>query len=90
MQPEDVVARLSALFSGFDVRAQQHGLEKIKTIGDAYMLVGGAPEVQTDHAETVSFAWRAISLPMLGRWRRRSGRAYSSASVFIPDRPWPA
>ncbi len=53
MQPEDVVARLSALFSGFDVRAQQHGLEKIKTIGDAYMLVGGAPEVQTDHADRV-------------------------------------
>ena len=53
MQPENVVARLNRLFSDFDGRAQQHGLEKIKTIGDAYMLVGGAPERQTDHADRV-------------------------------------
>ncbi len=53
MQAESVVARLNRLFSDFDARAQEHGLEKIKTIGDAYMLVGGAPEVQTDHADRV-------------------------------------
>ncbi len=53
MEAESVVARLNKVFSDFDVRAQEHGLEKIKTIGDAYMLVGGAPELQTDHADRV-------------------------------------
>ena len=45
--------RLNRVFSDFDARAQEHGLEKIKTIGDAYMLVGGAPELQADHADRV-------------------------------------
>ena len=53
MQAENVVARLNSVFSDFDARAQEHGLEKIKTIGDAYMLVGGAPELQSDHADRV-------------------------------------
>ena len=53
MQAENVVARLNSVFSDFDARTQEHGLEKIKTIGDAYMLVGGAPELQSDHADRV-------------------------------------
>ena len=53
MQAENVVARLNSVFSDFDARTQEHGLEKIKTIDDAYMLVGGAPEVQSDHADRV-------------------------------------
>ena len=40
---------LDRLFSGFDALAGRHGLEKIKTIGDAYMVVGGVPEPSTDH-----------------------------------------
>ncbi len=40
-QPEEIVSTLNAIFSHFDELAQQHGLEKIKTIGDAYMVVGG-------------------------------------------------
>ena len=53
MQAGNVVARLNSVFSDFDARTQEHGLEKIKTIGDAYMLVGGAPELQSDHADRV-------------------------------------
>ena len=45
---------LNDLFTRFDIRAQNLGLEKIKTIGDAYMAVGGLPIPRTDHAEIVA------------------------------------
>ena len=44
MTPGKIVEMLSRVFSSFDYLAQQHGLEKIKTIGDAYMVAGGIPE----------------------------------------------
>ena len=51
--PGDVVALLDRLFSAFDRLAERHGLEKIKTIGDAYMAVAGLPEDRPDHVEAV-------------------------------------
>jgi class 3 adenylate cyclase len=42
------------VFSKFDQLAEKHGLEKIKTIGDAYMVVGGLPTPRPDHAEAVA------------------------------------
>jgi adenylate cyclase len=48
--PEVLVTMLDELFSLFDHLAEVHGLEKIKTIGDAYMAVAGIPEPRTDHA----------------------------------------
>jgi len=50
----DLVKLLNDLFTRFDIRAQDLGLEKIKTIGDAYMAVGGLPIPRTDHAEIVA------------------------------------
>jgi adenylate cyclase len=44
---------LHALFSEFDQLVEQAELEKIKTIGDCYMLVGGLPEARDDHAKAV-------------------------------------
>jgi class 3 adenylate cyclase len=52
--PAQVVATLNELFSVFDRLAQRHGLEKIKTIGDAYMVAGGLPEPRLDHAQAVA------------------------------------
>jgi class 3 adenylate cyclase len=52
--PEQVVQVLDDLFSAFDELARQRGLEKIKTIGDAYMVVGGLPNPRPDHAEAVA------------------------------------
>jgi class 3 adenylate cyclase len=52
--PERVVRILDDLFSALDGLAERHGLEKIKTIGDAYMAVGGLPEPRPDHAEAVA------------------------------------
>lgn len=52
--PEDLVALLNDLFSRFDHIADVHGLEKIKTIGDSYLVVGGLPEPRPDHAVAVA------------------------------------
>jgi adenylate cyclase len=48
--PQETVAVLNDLFTEFDRLADQFGLEKIKTIGDAYMVVAGVPEHRDDHA----------------------------------------
>lgn len=47
--PAELVEMLNRLFSTFDELADRHGLEKIKTIGDAYMVAGGLPEPRPDH-----------------------------------------
>jgi class 3 adenylate cyclase len=52
--PGQVVAALNELFSAFDELTRRHGLEKIKTVGDAYMVAGGLPEPRPDHAEAVA------------------------------------
>jgi len=52
--PERTVELLDDLFSRFDVLAESRGLEKIKTIGDAYMVAGGLPNPVPDHARQVA------------------------------------
>ncbi len=52
--PEEMVSVLNVIFSRFDQLAQQYGLEKIKTIGDAYMVVGGLPRPRSDHAQAIA------------------------------------
>ena len=49
--PGELVNVLNQIFSTFDCIAERLGLEKIKTIGDAYMVVGGLPEPRSDHAQ---------------------------------------
>ncbi|KOR35948.1 MULTISPECIES: adenylate/guanylate cyclase domain-containing protein [Planktothricoides] len=49
-----LVELLNEIFSAFDELAIRHGLEKIKTIGDAYMVVGGLPVERPDHAEAIA------------------------------------
>ncbi|NEQ99941.1 MAG: PAS domain-containing protein [Cyanothece sp. SIO2G6] len=50
----DLVEVLNQLFSCFDALADRYHLEKIKTIGDAYMVVGGIPTARPDHAEAIA------------------------------------
>jgi class 3 adenylate cyclase len=50
----DVVALLNAIFSAIDRLALEHGVEKIKTIGDAYMAVAGLPEPRDDHPQVIA------------------------------------
>jgi len=60
--PGRVVSFLDDLFSRFDELAAACGVEKIKTIGDSYMAVAGAPEARADHAEAAV----ALARGMLG------------------------
>lgn len=52
--PEEMVTMLNELFSAFDRLAEKHGLEKIKTIGDAYMVVAGVPLPMANHAAALA------------------------------------
>ncbi len=52
--PEELVAELNAIFSSIDELAALLGVEKIKTIGDAYMAVGGLPMPLDDHLDATS------------------------------------
>jgi class 3 adenylate cyclase len=54
MTPHRLVEKLNRIFSGFDRLAMRLGVEKIKTIGDAYMAVAGLPEPRPDHAVAVA------------------------------------
>jgi adenylate cyclase len=70
--PREVVAVLNRLFSGFDELADRHGLEKIKTIGDAYMVVAGLPVPRPDHQAAIA----EMALDMcdeVDRFRRETG-----------------
>jgi adenylate cyclase len=48
--PEDLVRFLNGVYTKLDNLVERHGLEKIKTTGDAYMVVSGVPEALLDHA----------------------------------------
>jgi class 3 adenylate cyclase len=54
LPPEEVVAILDGIFSAFDEIVAEHGLEKIKTIGDGYMAAAGIPTPRPDHAEAAA------------------------------------
>jgi class 3 adenylate cyclase len=54
MAPNQVFAMLNRIFSAFDDLADQHGLEKIKTIGDAYMVAGGLNDEAVDYAAAIA------------------------------------
>jgi adenylate cyclase len=48
------VSKLNEVFLAFDELTNRHGLEKIKTIGDAYMVVGGLPEPHVGHDRAIA------------------------------------
>ncbi|XZN91303.1 MAG: adenylate/guanylate cyclase domain-containing protein [Microcoleus sp.] len=54
ISPKALVHLLNDIFSKFDRLAHNHGLEKIKTIGDSYMVVAGLPYPRADHAEAIA------------------------------------
>jgi len=54
--PSKLVGVLNDIFTRFDLITEKYNLEKIKTIGDSYLLAGGLPIERDDHAEAVAFA----------------------------------
>ncbi len=76
MPPPKLVALLNKIFSKFDQLADKHGLEKIKTIGDAYMVVGGLPTPCDDHAEAI--AQMALDMQQeITNFKRDNGEPFS-------------
>jgi class 3 adenylate cyclase len=74
LEPQVLVTELNGLFSQFDALCGQAGVEKIKTIGDAYLAVGGLPGGRTDHVAAIA----ELALGMLDvvrgtTWRIRIG-----------------
>jgi len=79
LPPERIVEVLNDLFCKFDDLAGHHRLEKIKTIGDCYMVAGGLPEPRGDHAEAVA----EMALAMLGIVAELAARTGEELSVRI-------
>jgi adenylate cyclase len=80
LEPDSLVAELNRLFSRFDALCEEHGVEKIKTIGDAYFAVGGLSGTRSDHEIAVARlalgmreAVREIERERRTGWRIRIG-----------------
>ncbi len=79
MAPTDLVEQLDRIFSDFDDLLDRHGLEKIKTIGDAYLVAGGVPVPTPDHAVAVA----EMALDMREAVHRFNERRGTSLSIRI-------
>jgi class 3 adenylate cyclase len=78
MDPEELLEILNQYFMHFDRIADKYGIEKIKTIGDAYMAVGGVPLHDEDHARNVVRAALEIR-----DWVARSGSTLDHSTFEI-------
>ncbi|MBE9130020.1 CHASE domain-containing protein, partial [Coleofasciculus sp. LEGE 07081] len=76
LSPTELVKLLNEIFSAFDQLTETYNLEKIKTIGDAYMVVGGLPAQRCDHAEAI--ANMALDMQReVARFSAEQGEAFS-------------
>jgi class 3 adenylate cyclase len=73
MDPKGLVDQLDQFFSAFDEIAERHRLEKLKTIGDAFMCAGGLPEPTRTHAVDACLAALAMQdyMAKMNRQRER-------------------
>jgi adenylate cyclase len=79
LPPAEVVGILDHLFTHFDVLAERYGLEKIKTIGDCYMVAAGVPSPRADHA----LALAQMALDMREAMRSEDGVAHFGLELRI-------
>ena len=76
LSPNDLINVLNQVFSAFDRLSEKHGLEKIKTVGDAYMVVGGLPTRRADHAEAI--AEMALDIQSaIAQFREETGKDFN-------------
>jgi adenylate cyclase len=78
LSPTELLGLLSQVFSGFDELTDRHGVEKIKTIGDAYMVAGGLPEPHADHLNAMA----ELALDMHENIRK-TGREFGGLTLRI-------
>lgn len=69
LDPEEMVHLLNDIFSHFDELVEKYGLEKIRTIGDNYMVAAGVPRPQPDHAKAIA----RLALDMRAYLENRNG-----------------
>lgn len=86
MSPNQIVALLNQIFSAFDQLADKHGLEKIKTIGDAYMVAGGLNH-RGDHDYVIATAEMAKDMHAAVAQLTPSGREPLALRVGIATGP---
>lgn len=89
MSPEALVQELDECFRLFDAIVEQHGLEKIKTIGDAYMCAGGLPVPNQTHALDMVRAALEMQqgLQELGRQKAAAGKPFFEMRIGIHSGP---
>lgn len=89
LSPKELVDEIHACFSKFDTIMQEHGVEKIKTIGDAYMAAGGLPTANTTHADDVINAALAIQqfMKLHNEKRRISGEPVFEVRIGVHTGP---
>jgi adenylate cyclase len=85
LSPEELVERVDYYFSRFDGVMEKYGLEKIKTLGDAYMCAGGLPFPSADHARKVVLA--AMDMVSIVEETRASGGQSFEIRVGINSGP---
>jgi class 3 adenylate cyclase len=76
---DEIVTILDRIFTSFDMLAEKHKLEKIKTIGDAYMVVGGLPDPLENHTSAIA----EMALDMLETVNRLAGEMHLPIQVRI-------
>jgi class 3 adenylate cyclase len=79
LTPQDTVDLLNEVFIAFDKLAEKYGVEKIRTIGDGYMVAAGAPLPLDDHAQALA----AMALEMQDYMKRREATADIPLQVRI-------
>lgn len=89
LEPEELVAEIDLCFRAFDEITERHGLEKIKTIGDAYLLVGGISEKAEDQAQRVVLAALEIQefMSAIAVERQLHNRHFFEARIGIHTGP---
>ncbi|HEX5533382.1 MAG TPA: adenylate/guanylate cyclase domain-containing protein [Actinomycetales bacterium] len=86
MAPQQLVALLDEIFSAFDRIVEGERVEKIKTIGDAYMLAGGLPEARADHVQAVARTALAMRAE-IAAIARRTGRRWLDVRIGMDTGP---
>lgn len=83
LTPKELVAEINECFSAFDHIMQKHGVEKIKTIGDAYMAAGGLPTPNKTHATDVVDAALEIQQFMTAYKKRKEAEGNAGLEIRI-------
>lgn len=86
MAADELVALLDEIFSAFDRIADAENVEKIKTIGDAYMVAGGLPEPRADHLQAVARTALAMR-DEIAAVAERAGHGWLAVRIGIEEGP---